>query len=86
MSDEDRPGVTREELPDEMPRSTTSDDTFRRAPWRTRRPSMLLWLILALAVAAIFALVLRMLGPPAKRIGQAPAEVVIPAAPPIRSP
>ena len=86
MSDEDRPGVTREDLPDEMPRSTTSDDAFRRAPWRAQRPPMLLWLVLALAVAAIFAILLWVLSPPSKGIVRSSADVVVPAAPPIRSP
>ena len=86
MSDDERPGVTREELPDEMPRSTTSDDAFRRAPWRTGRPPTLVWLFLALLVAVIFAALLWVLSPPTKGIGPAPADVVVPAAPPVRSP
>ena len=44
MSDEERPGVTLEQLPDEMARSTTSDASFR--PGRGPVPQ-LVWILLA---------------------------------------
>ena len=83
MSDEHRPGVRREDLPDEMPRSTTSDDRFRPA----RRPiPRLIWILLGLLVALVFAVALGLVGPETPGIGQSGADIVSPQAPPIRKP
>lgn len=86
MSDDTQPGVTRQDLPDEMPRSTTSDDAFRGATPAGRKVPAFVWMLLALLVALAFAILLWLLGPPTPGIGQAPADVVVPAAPPVQSP
>ena len=85
MSDDSQPGVTRQDLPDEMPRSTTSDDSFRSAAPAGRKVPALVWMLAAVIVALAFAILVRLLGPPTPGVGQAPADVVVPAAPPVRS-
>ena len=84
MSDDSRPGVTRQDLPDEMPRVATSDQPG--GPPAGRKVPALVWLLLAVFVAALFALLLRLAGPPTQGIGQQSADVVVPAAPPVRGP
>lgn len=86
MSDDTRPSITRQDLPDEMPRSTTSDDSFRSATPAGRKVPAFVWMLVAVFVAAAFAILVRLLGPPTPGIGQAPADVVVPAAPPVRTP
>ena len=77
MSDDSQPGVTRQDLPDEMPRSTTSDDTFRNATPAGQRVPAAVWLLVAVLVAVVFAIA-------AALMGRSPADVVVPAAPPVR--
>ncbi|HEY0651019.1 hypothetical protein [Phenylobacterium sp.] len=84
MSDDSQPGVTRQDLPDEMPRSTTSDDTFRNATPAGQRVPAAVWLLVAVLVALVFAIAAALMGPPTPGIGRSPADVVVPAAPPVR--
>jgi hypothetical protein len=86
MSDDTRPDVTRQDLPDEMPRSTTSDDSFRSSTPAGRKVPALVWMLAAAVVALAFAILVRLVGPPTPGVGQAPADVVVPAAPPVRKP
>jgi hypothetical protein len=86
MSDDTQPGVTRQDLPDEMPRSTTSDDAFRSATPAGRKVPALVWMLVAAFVAVAFAVLAWLLGPPTPGVGQTPADVVVPAAPPVRTP
>ena len=84
MSDDTQPGVTRQDLPDEMPRSTTSDDAFRDATPAGRKVPAAVWLIAAVLVAVVFAIVAALTGPPTPGIGRSAADVVVPSAPPVR--
>lgn len=84
MSDESDPGVTRQDLPDEMPRSTTSDDAFRGPTPAGRKVPAVVWLLVALAVAVVFAAVAVLTGPPTPGIGRSPADIVVPSTPPVR--
>lgn len=65
MSDDRRPGATRQDLPDEMPRSAISEKAAARREARGdgyRLPT-LVWALFALLVAAGFIALLWMLSP-----------------------
>jgi hypothetical protein len=84
MSDDTQPGVTRQDLPDEMPRSTISDDALRDRTPAGREVPAAVWLLAAVLVAVVFAIALALLGPPTPGVGRSPADVVVPSAPPVR--
>jgi len=86
MSDDTQSGVTRQDLADEMPRSTTSDEAFRPKSKGARAVPTMVWLLLAVLVAVAFAALLWLLNPPSRGVGSSAADVVVPSAPPVRRP
>jgi hypothetical protein len=88
MSEDERSGLTRQELPDELPRSVTSNDELRPEGLsdHKRAAPPLLWALLAVLAAVAFGALLWMLNPPTERIGMPSADVVVPSAPPVRRP
>lgn len=88
MSEDERSGLTRQDLPDELPRSAISDDELRPEdlPDHKRAAPPLLWALLAVLAALAFGALLWMLNPPTEGIGRPSADVVVPSAPPVRRP
>lgn len=88
MSEDERSGLTRQDLPDELPRSVISNGERRHedVPNHKRAAPPLLWALLAVLAALAFGAILWMLNPPTERIGMPSADVVVPSAPPVRRP